>query len=110
MDPLLAAVISAGSIAALEVSTYWLVGFPVGLAILIAGVATVASGTIFSAFQRRRRIAALLSLIPATVLPVVALLTWSVFVFHGVRAVEDEMQFTRIPVGCFFMGNPVFDG
>jgi formylglycine-generating enzyme required for sulfatase activity len=109
MDPLLAALISAGFIVALELSTYWLVGFSVALAIFIAVVAGVVSGSIFRAFHRRRKVATLLSLIP-TVLPAVALLTWSVFVFDGVRAVEGEMQFSRIPVGCFSMGNPVFDG
>jgi hypothetical protein len=110
MDPLLAAFISAGFIVTLEFATHWLVGFPVALAIFIAVAAAGASGSIFSAFQRRRRIATLLSLIPPTVLPIVALLTWSLLVFNGVRGVEAEMQFVRIPAGCFSMGNPVYDG
>src|SRR5205807_4728587 len=96
MDPLLAAFISAGFIVALEFATHWLVGFPVALAIFIAVAAAGASGSIFSAFQRRRRIASLLSLIPPTVLLIVALLTWSLLVFNGVRGLEAEMQFVRI--------------
>jgi formylglycine-generating enzyme required for sulfatase activity len=110
MGALLAAFISAGFIVALELATYWLVGFSVALTIFVAVVAGVASGTVFSAFRRRPKIAILISLIPTTALPLAALLVWGVLVFQGVRAVEAEMQFARIPAGCFSMGNPVFDG
>jgi formylglycine-generating enzyme required for sulfatase activity len=39
-------------------------------------------------------------------LPVFAALVWSGLVWWGVRAVEAEMKFVRIPAGCFQMGSP----
>jgi formylglycine-generating enzyme required for sulfatase activity/energy-coupling factor transporter ATP-binding protein EcfA2 len=41
-----------------------------------------------------------------TSVPIVAALVWTVLVWWGVRAVEQELAFVAIPTGCFMMGSP----
>jgi formylglycine-generating enzyme required for sulfatase activity len=40
-----------------------------------------------------------------TSVPVAAALVWTVLVWSGVRAVEQELAFVAIPPGCFMMGS-----
>jgi formylglycine-generating enzyme required for sulfatase activity len=54
--------------------------------------------------NRLRRIATVGGAVVA--LPVLYFLVWAGFVFRGVRAVEPEIEFVRIPAGCFQMGSP----
>jgi formylglycine-generating enzyme required for sulfatase activity len=54
--------------------------------------------------SRRRWIASIAGAV--VVSPVVAALAWAGVAFWGVRTVEAEMEFVRIPAGCFQMGSP----
>ncbi|MEI7608542.1 MAG: formylglycine-generating enzyme family protein, partial [Rhodospirillaceae bacterium] len=56
---------------------------------------------------RRRKFRLALAGVGAVLsLPVIAGLVWAVMVWQGVRAVEADLAFVRVPAGCFQMGSP----
>ena len=79
-----------------------------GAALPAAVTAFVAASRRAARHNRRRRFAGIAGAVVA--LPVIAALVWAGVVFWGVRTVEAEMEFVRIPPpgadSCFQMGSP----
>jgi formylglycine-generating enzyme required for sulfatase activity len=90
-----------------ELVTYWLVQFSPFAAFPIAVIfAAVAGGVYADAKALTGERAARRRAVGITALPLSPLVVWAALVWWGVHKVEAEMQFARIPAGCFEMGNP----
>ncbi|HXC28397.1 MAG TPA: SUMF1/EgtB/PvdO family nonheme iron enzyme [Stellaceae bacterium] len=90
----------------LEAVTYPLVQFSPFGAVVLAALVSLFAGCVYA--DRRAALGARAARNRALLvagLPLVPLAVWAGLVWRGVRTVEAEMQFARIPQGCFMMGS-----
>jgi len=107
MHGLIVGFISFSFLVVLEIATYWLTGFSLVEAGILAAVLGALAGLVYAKAQSAvgKRVA-ISGAAVITALPLVALFIWTVTVWRGVSRVEAGMQFLPIPAGCFAMGNP----